>query len=88
MDLYLREGWRGKPEYLEKTHDNQPESQYHILEMKIHHPDPESNPSPSNIGDKLAWSERASSNQLNYYWLADETAKVHGPRHSGSCIST
>ena len=35
-----------KPEYPEKTPDNQPENWYHILEVKIHRPNLESNPRP------------------------------------------
>ena len=38
-----------KPEYPEKTPDNQPENQYHRSEMKIHHPSRGSNPHPVTL---------------------------------------
>ena len=31
-------GGGGRPEYPEKTPDNQSENRYHILEVKFHHP--------------------------------------------------
>ena len=37
-----------------------------LLEVNIHRPDWESNPGPSDIGDTLAWSERASCTPLMF----------------------
>ena len=48
-----------KPETGEKTPDNQYEDQFHTLEVKMHHPQLGIKPSPSNVGDKSHWSERA-----------------------------
>ena len=58
------EGTRGrgsKPEYPENPPppDSLPANQHHILKEKIQRPRWESNPQPSNIGDKLVGQERA-----------------------------
>ena len=62
VDLYLRGrggGGGSKPDYPEKPPDNQPENRYHII-IRGEHISPQLGiePSPSNIGDKFAWSER------------------------------
>ena len=46
-----------KPEYPEKNPDSLPANRYHTLEEKIQRPGRQSGikPSPSIIGDKLAW---------------------------------
>ena len=60
-DIYLREGGAN----LEETPDNQSKDRYHMVwEVKMH-PPTGIEPSPSNIGDKFAWSESACSNPLN-----------------------
>ena len=70
MDLYLREGGGegvNKPEYPEKTPDNQPENRYHIIiRGENSPPQPGIEPSPSNHGDKCVWTERVGCNPLNY----------------------
>ena len=52
MNGLLPKRGRRKPEYPEKTPNNQSENQHHVR----------SENSPSNIGDKFAWSERTGSN--------------------------
>ena len=54
----------------EKTPTTNPRigTTYLSLEVKTHRPKPGIEPSPSNFGDKFAWSERAGSYPLNY-WL-------------------
>ena len=59
-----REESRVKPEYLEKTPDNQSENQYHII-CENSPTQQGVDPSPSNIGDKFAWSKCDDSNQLS-----------------------
>ena len=49
VNIPLSKRGRSKPEYPEKTPDNQPENQYHILEVKIHRPGRESNPRPLTL---------------------------------------
>ena len=69
MGLYLSKRGVSKPEYPEKTPDNQPENQYHIMirgENSPPRPGIEPPPSP-NSGDKFAWSERAGSTPPNYW---------------------
>ena len=70
-----------KPEWQEKNPDNQPENRYRVglSEVKIHRPNREWNPGPSNIGDKFAWSEirvsgEAQALSLRLFW-------------KGNCIS-
>ena len=65
MDLYFRVGGGGKQTGV--PGENLRKSEPHV-KCENSPPHPEMEPSPSNIGDKLPWSERAGSNPLNY-WL-------------------
>ena len=66
-DVPLPKNGGSNPEYPEKTHKLVRKSASRIR-GKNSPPQPGIEPSPSNIGDQLAWSERAGSNPLNY-WL-------------------
>ena len=64
MDLYLREGGANRSTRRKPPTTSPKIGIAVILEVTIHSPKSGIEPSPSNISDKFAWSERAGSNQL------------------------
>ena len=58
-----------KPEYLEKKPNNQPKNRYHILEVKLHHPNREWNPrNLTLVISSLGQNTHTGFNHLSY-WL-------------------